>query len=91
MRLVFAEDDGDFKEAIQLLGNSGLFRDLSYTYSASAAGVKLELQLADTDPSKLVPARFENFVWFTDDQLLTAVQRRVQALAPAYRQPSRPC
>ena len=69
--------DGDFKEAIQLLGNSGLFRDLSYTYSASAAGVKLELQLADTDPSKLVPARFENFVWFTDDQLLTAVQRRV--------------
>jgi len=39
--------------------NSGLFRDLSYTYSASAAGVKLELQLADTDPSKLVPARFE--------------------------------
>ena len=69
--------DGDFKEAVQRLGDSGLFSNVVYSYSSSDAGVKLELQLADTDQSKLVPAQFENFVWFTDDELRTAVQRSV--------------
>ncbi|MGD0790210.1 MAG: POTRA domain-containing protein [Terriglobales bacterium] len=69
--------DGDFKEAVQRLGDSGLFSEVAYSYSSSGAGVRLELQLADTDKSKLVPARFENFVWFTDDELLTALQPRV--------------
>ncbi len=69
--------DGDFKEAVQRLGDSGLFSKVVYSYSSSAAGVKLELQLADTDKSKLVPANFENFVWFTDDELRTALQRSV--------------
>jgi outer membrane protein assembly factor BamA len=69
--------DGDFKEAVQRLGDSGLFSNVVYSYSSSSAGTKLELQLADTDKSKLVPAQFENFVWFTDDELRTAVQRSV--------------
>jgi outer membrane protein assembly factor BamA len=69
--------DGDFKEAVRRLGDSGLFSNVVYSYSASGAGVRLELQLADTDKSKLVPAQFENFVWFTDDELRTALQRRV--------------
>jgi outer membrane protein insertion porin family len=69
--------DGDFREAVRHLGDSGLFGDIAYSYSSSNAGVKLELQLTDTDKSKLVPAQFENFVWFTDDELRTAVERRV--------------
>src|SRR6202171_2770476 len=69
--------DGDFREAAQRLGDSGLFNDLVYSYSSSGAGVRLEMQLADTDQSKLVPAHFENFVWFTDDELHTALQSRV--------------
>ena len=69
--------DGDFKEAVQRLGESGLFSSAVYSYSSSSAGVRLELQLVDTDKSKLVPAQFENFVWFTDDELLTAAQRSV--------------
>ncbi|HKM48718.1 MAG TPA: POTRA domain-containing protein [Terriglobales bacterium] len=69
--------DGDFKEAVRRLGDSGLFSDVAYSYTSSGTTVKLELQLTDTDKSKLVPARFENFVWFTDDELRTAVQRRV--------------
>ena len=67
--------DGDFKEAVQRLGDSGLFSSVIYSYSSSSTGVRLELQLADK--SKLVPAQFENFVWFTDDELCTAVQRSV--------------
>ena len=69
--------DGDFKEAVQRLGDSGLFSDVVYSYSSSSAGTKLELQLTDTDQSKLVPAHFENFVWFTDAELLAALQSRV--------------
>ena len=51
--------DGDFKEAVRRLGDSGLFGDIAYSYSSSSAGVKLELQLTDTDQSKLVPAQFD--------------------------------
>ena len=69
--------DGDFKEAAQRLGDSGLFSQVVYRYSSSGDGVKLELQLADTGQNKLVPARFENFVWFTDGELLSALQLRV--------------
>jgi outer membrane protein insertion porin family len=69
--------DGDFKEAARRLGDSGLFSDVVYSYSSSGAGVRVEMQLADTDQSKLVPALFENFVWFTDDELRTALRSRV--------------
>jgi outer membrane protein assembly factor BamA len=69
--------DGDFREAARRLGDSGLFTDVAYSYSSSGAGVRLEMQLADIEQSKLVPAHFENFVWFTDDELRTALQSRV--------------
>ena len=69
--------DGDFREAAQRLGDSGLFNDVVYSYSSSGAGVRLEMQLADAEQSKLVPAHFENFVGFTDDELRTALRSRV--------------
>jgi len=70
--------DGDFKEAVQRLGNTGMFSNVAYSYSSKGgAGVKLELQIDDIDKSKLVPAHFENFVWFTDQELFTALQIRV--------------
>jgi outer membrane protein insertion porin family len=69
--------EGDFKEAAQRLGECGMFTDVAYSYSFSSAGTKLELQLADVDSSKLVPALFENFVWFTDDELRAAIQKNV--------------
>ena len=69
--------EGDFKEAVRRLGNSGLFSEVVYSYTSSGTGTKLELQIADTDKSKLVPAHFENFVWFTDAELRAALQPRV--------------
>lgn len=69
--------DGDFREAAQRLGDSGLFSDVVYSYSSSGAGVRVEMQLADAEQSKLVPAHFENFVGFTDDELRTALRSRV--------------
>lgn len=69
--------EGDFEEAAQRLGKSGLFSEVVYSFSYSDAGVKLEFHLTDNDKIKLVPARFENFVWFTDAELLAALQQRV--------------
>jgi len=69
--------DANFKEAVKRLGDTGLFTDVAYSYSFSPAGTKLEFQLVDTDKSKLVPAQFENFVWFTDAELTGEIQRRV--------------
>jgi surface antigen-like variable number repeat protein len=69
--------DANFKEAVKRLGDTGLFTDVAYSYSYSPAGAKLEFQLVDTDKSKLVPAHYENFVWFTDAELTSEIQRRV--------------
>jgi outer membrane protein assembly factor BamA len=69
--------EGDFKEAARRLGDTGLFIDVVYSYSYSGAGTKLQLQLTDIEKSKLVPAEFENFVWFTDAELLSELQKQV--------------
>ncbi len=69
--------DGDFKEAVQRLGDSGLFSGVVYSYTSSGTSVKLEFQLTDIDESKLVPAHFDNFVWFTDDELMKELRKRV--------------
>ena len=69
--------EGDFQEASQRLGNSGLFKEVRYSFSYSDAGMKVEFQLADIDPTKLVSAHFDNFVWFTAAELHALLARRV--------------
>jgi outer membrane protein assembly factor BamA len=65
----------DFKKAARQLGESGAFADISFTYSYSGAGTKLEFHVTDAD--KFVPARFNDFVWFTDDELRQRIHDRV--------------
>ena len=65
----------DFKKAARQLGESGAFSSIAYTFSYSAAGTKLEFQVTDAD--KFVPARFADFVWFTDEDLLRRVHERI--------------
>lgn len=69
--------EGDFQEAVRRLGATGLFSAVAYTYSYSDAGTKAEFQLTDVEQKKLVPAVFENFVWFTEAELLRELQKRV--------------
>jgi len=69
--------EGDFKEAAQILGNSGMFGDVLYSYTSSGSGVRVEFQLTDVDQSRLVPAHFENFAWFSNPELSEQLQRRV--------------
>jgi outer membrane protein assembly factor BamA len=65
----------DFKKAARQLGESGAFSNIAYTFSYSPAGTKLEFQVTDAD--KFVPARFSDFVWFTDDELLRKLHDRI--------------
>lgn len=65
----------DFKKAARQLGESGAFSAIAYTYTYSAAGTKLEFQVTDAD--KFVPARFSDFVWFTDGALLRKLHARI--------------
>jgi outer membrane protein insertion porin family len=65
----------DFRKAAQRLVDCGFFSDVSYSYSAVTTGTKLDLELADSD--KLVPAHFENFVWFKDAELLARLHERL--------------
>ncbi len=65
----------DFKKAARQLGESGAFRNITFTYTYSSAGTKLEFQLTDAD--KFVPARFSDFVWFTDDGIREKIHARV--------------
>jgi outer membrane protein insertion porin family len=73
-----AVNDDDFKKASRRLGDTGVFTDIAYSFSYSSAGTKLELHV--TDAGKFVPARFEDFVWFSDDEL----RKRIKEHAPLF-------
>ncbi len=70
---VAAEED--FQRAAKRLGESGFFTNVSYSYAYSPTGTRLDLTLVDSE--KLVPVRFDNFVWFTDDELLARIHERL--------------
>lgn len=66
--------EDDFKKAARHLGDLGVFSDIAYNYSYSGTGTKLTLQVTDID--KFVPVRFEDFVWFSDEELLKRIKDR---------------
>ena len=66
--------EDDFKKAARRLGDLGVFSDITYSYSYSSAGTKLALQVTDVD--KFVAVRFEDFVWFSDQELLQRIKER---------------
>ncbi len=65
----------DFQRTGQRLGETGAFSDVLYSYQYSSQGTELELQLSDGD--QFVPARFENFVWLSDQELMEKLHARV--------------
>ncbi len=66
-------NDDDFKRAARRLGDVGVFTDIGYTFSYSSAGTKLEFHVVDAE--KFVPVRFEDFVWFSDQDLLSRIKQ----------------
>lgn len=67
--------EDDFKAAARLLGDAGAFRDVAFSFDYSAKGTKVEFQVVDSP--EFVPARFENFVWFSNQELAEKLHTRV--------------
>jgi outer membrane protein assembly factor BamA len=67
LRLGQVVRDDDFKDVSRHLGETGAFSDVAYTFQFSPEGIKLDLQV--TDSEAFVPVRFENFVWLSDQEL----------------------
>jgi len=67
--------EDDFKAVSRHLGETGAFGDVAYAFQYSSEGAKLDIQIADA--TQFVPARFDNFVWLTDQELLQKLQARV--------------
>jgi hypothetical protein len=70
-----AVSEDDFKKAARLLNDTGAFSDVLYSFQYSSEGTKLELQLHDVEP--FVPVRFDNLVWFSDQELLDQLHAAV--------------
>jgi outer membrane protein insertion porin family len=71
--------DENFKVVSEKLGETGLFTNVAYGFTFSPAGTEVEFELADNN--KLVPAAFENFVWFPDDEL----RQKLAASVPLFQ------
>lgn len=70
--------DEDFKGAIRVLGDSGAFSAIGYTFEFSTEGTKWELKVKDAD--HFVPVRFENLVWFSHQELF----EKLHGLVPLF-------
>ncbi|HLV86502.1 MAG TPA: POTRA domain-containing protein [Candidatus Sulfotelmatobacter sp.] len=75
LQLGTAAGEDDFKKAARRLGDTGAFSEIAFNYNYSAAGTRLELHV--TDATKFVPAKFEDFVWFSDADLKKQIQQHV--------------
>ena len=67
--------EDDLKEGVRVLGESGAFTGVAYTFEYSVEGTEVEWKLQDTD--KLVPVRFENLVWFSAQELSEQLHAQV--------------
>jgi outer membrane protein assembly factor BamA len=67
--------EDDFKKVARLLGETGAFGDVLYSFQYSAEGTNLELQVQDAE--RFVPVRFDNLVWFSDQELLDQLHAQV--------------
>jgi outer membrane protein assembly factor BamA len=65
----------DFRAGVRLLGDSGAFSDVAFSFDYSAKGTKGEFHVKDS--RDFVPARFENFVWFSNRDLAEKLHARV--------------
>jgi len=67
--------EDDFRGAVRVLGDSGAFSDVAFSFDYSAKGTKGEFRVKDS--ADFVPARFENFVWFSDHDLADQLHARI--------------
>jgi len=64
--------------AAERLVNSGLFKNVGYRTRTSGAAITIAFQLEERKGNQS-PVVFDNFIWFSDEELTAGVQREVPA------------
>ncbi len=64
----------DFNTAANELVASGAFEEVKYRYEPARTGYVVTFEVSDTD--QFLPVSYDNFVWFSDQQLNDAVHQR---------------
>lgn len=64
-----------FREAADKLAACGAFDEVQYKYEPAGSGYSVTFSVIDSQ--QLVPATFDNFVWFTDAELTEQVRKAV--------------
>ena len=64
----------DLQKAADTLAQLGAFASVNYRFGSTDTGVRAEYQVTD---APAVPVWFDNFPWFTDDEILTALKSTV--------------
>lgn len=67
----------DLQNAANHLGNSGAFTSLQFLFKPAVGAKGVEADFQVTDAEKYLPAVFENFVWFSDQDLREALHQAV--------------
>jgi outer membrane protein assembly factor BamA len=67
--------EDSFQDAARVLGDTGAFASVTYRFEYAPEGTTLELQVQDA--KSFVPARFDNLVWFSDQELSEKLHARV--------------
>ncbi|HUO59235.1 MAG TPA: POTRA domain-containing protein, partial [Candidatus Acidoferrales bacterium] len=66
--------EADFQNAANQLGSLGAFASVQYKFEPKGNAYALTFELED---AQFLPVKFENFVWFSDDQLQAELRKRV--------------
>jgi len=67
----------DLDALIKRMAATGLFAKVGYKYAPDATGTRLAVTFEIEEPDWKVPVLFDNFVWFTDAQLHSALAEDV--------------
>jgi len=70
----------DLQAAAQRLVDTGAFDDLSSTLDGPVKAITVIFKIKPVDPSRILTATFDNFVWFQSDEL----QIKLQKLVPLF-------
>jgi outer membrane protein insertion porin family len=61
--------------AADRLFKTGALANINYTYRTSGTSIEVLFKLAEA--AKFVPCTYDNFVWFTDEELIAAARKEV--------------
>ena len=69
------------QQAAQRLSDSGAFGDLQVTFDGPVTAISIIFKITPLDPSHELTATFDNFIWFTPEELASGLHARVPLFA----------